>query len=240
MSSGPRFAIYFVPATETALYRFGAAVLGYDCYTGEAVARPAGLGLTEAEWERLTAEPRTYGFHATLKAPFRLRAGLGQAELIRAVQALAASPPGTPVIEPVVGLIEGFVAVVPNSQSSALDRLAADCVTALDRFRAPLMPDERSKRLAMGLSERQIANLDQFGYPYVLEDFRFHMTLTGRVASEPRNAVHLLLQDAFARLVGYGPVPIDRIAVLRQDDTAARFRVIANAPLGCSPHGAPV
>ena len=229
MTSGPRFAIYFVPAPETALYRFGAAVLGYDCYGGDELARLPDLGLTEAEWERLTAEPRTYGFHATLKAPFRLRAGHHQAELIENVRRLAAASPSVPTIEPAVVLIDGFVAIVPSEPSPALDQLAAGCVTTLDHFRLSLIPQERTKRLAAPLNERQIANLDRFGYPYVLDDFRFHMTLTGRVAPERRGAIHAVLQDAFARLVGYRPVTIDRIAVLQQDDAASGFRVISQA-----------
>jgi hypothetical protein len=232
MASGARFAIYFVPAAETALYRFGAAVLGYDCYTGCEVPRRCGLGLTEAAWEGLTAEPRTYGFHATLKAPFRLRSGLDQADLIEDVRTLAACVPSVPMIEPAVAVIDGFVAIVANTASPALDQLAADCVVALDRFWLPLLPQERSKRLAASLSERQIANLDRYGYPYVLEEFRFHMTLTGRIAPERRGAIHGPLQDAFAGLVGYGSVPIDRLVVLRQDDPSARFRVIAQAAVG--------
>jgi putative phosphonate metabolism protein len=226
LPEGARFAIYFVPAAESPLYRFGAAVLGYDCYTGQAVARPPDLGLSAAEWEELTREPRTYGFHATLKAPFGLAAGFDQAEVIKEVRGLAASWSSIPLIEPAVASIAGFVAVVPRAASAALDALAARCVTALDRFRLPLPPQERERRLAGGLSGRQIALLDSFGYPYVLEEFRFHMSLTGRIAFDRRNAIHALLRDAFARTVGPDPVPIDRLAVLRQDDPQARFRLI--------------
>ena len=54
--AAPRYAIYFVPRAETALYRFGAFVLGYDGYTGAEVAPPAG---TEAfAWPELVREPR--------------------------------------------------------------------------------------------------------------------------------------------------------------------------------------
>ena len=91
MAADPRFAIYFVPAAASALYRFGASVLGYDCYTGEAIAHPQAL--PEAEWAKLTAEPTTYGFHATLKAPFRLRREFEPRDLLAAAQALAASLP---------------------------------------------------------------------------------------------------------------------------------------------------
>lgn len=226
LPEGTRFAIYFVPAAESALYRFGAAMLGYDCYTGQAVARPPDLGLSATEWDELTREPRTYGFHATLKAPFRLAGGFDEAELIKEVRSLAASLSSIPLIEPLVAQVAGFVAIVPRAASAALDELAASCATALDRFRLPLAPQERERRLAGGLSERQIALLDSFGYPYVLEEFRFHMTLTGRIAFDRRRAIQALLRDAFARAVGHDPLPIDRLAVLRQDDPQACFRLI--------------
>jgi putative phosphonate metabolism protein len=230
--SGPRFAIYFVPAADTAFYRFGAAVLGYDCYTGEPVARLRHVALTEAEWAALTAEPRTYGFDATLKAPFRLRDELDPADLLADLRMLAASITAIPTLEPVVGLIGGFVAVVPATASPALGRLAADCVTAFERFRLPMTEQERSKRLAAGLSRQQTANLDRFGYPYVFEEFRFHMTLTGRVEPDRRTAIHALLQNEFARACGAEPVRLDRLALARQDRPGAAFRVIGQAALG--------
>lgn len=232
MVSAPRFAIYFVPAADTPLYRFGAAVLGYDCYTGEPVARPRDAALSEAEWAALTAEPRTYGFHATLKAPFRLRAELDCPDLFAQVQTLAASVTDIPTFEPVVGLIGGFVAIVPRAASPVLDRLAADCVTAFERFRLPMTPQERSRRLAAGLSLQQIVYLDRFGYPYVFEEYRYHMTLTGRVEPDRRGAIHALIQNEFARTCGAGPIRLDRLALARQDRPGASFRVIDCAALG--------
>jgi putative phosphonate metabolism protein len=226
LAPAPRFAIYFVPAPESALYRFGAGVLGYDCYGGEEVAPPDNLGLSAAERDELTREPRTYGFHATLKAPFRLQPQFDQADLIAAVRRLAAAPRRIPVIAPAVELIAGFVAIVPPAAAPAVQKLADNCVIELDHFRHPMTPQERERRLAAGLSAQEIANLDRFGYRYVGDAFRFHMTLTGRMAPERQGAVHALLKDAFARAVGDDPIPIDRLAVLRQDDAAARFRVI--------------
>jgi putative phosphonate metabolism protein len=231
---GPRFAIYFVPPAGTALYRFGAAVLGYDCYTGEDIERLRDSGLTQAEWAALTAEPRRYGFHATLKAPFRLRAELDHEDLLAEIRTLAASIPAAPTFEPVVGLIAGFVAILPAKQSPALDRLAADCVTAFERFRLPMTAQERDKRMAAGLNPHQAANLDRFGYPYVFEEFRLHMTLTGRIGPDRRAAIHLLLQSQFAKACGHGAVRLNRLALVRQDHPDASFRVIGHAALGRS------
>jgi putative phosphonate metabolism protein len=232
LAAGPRFAIYFVPAPSTALYRFGAAVLGYDCYTGAPVTRPRDIGPSEAEWAALTAEPRTYGFHATLKAPFFLRAEFDPDDLLAHIRALAASIPTAPKLEPAVELIGGFVAIIPRIPSLAIERLAADCVTAFDRFRLPMTPEERLRRVAAGLSQSQTANLDRWGYPYVFEEFRFHMTLTGRVGPDRRVAIHALLQDAFARHCGVAPIGLDRLALARQDRPQAPFRIIGHAPVG--------
>lgn len=250
--AGPRFAIYFVPAADSALYRFGAAVLGYDCYTGETVARSLGAcsgkslpqrkrGVdtgypkrtcanaieAEADWAALTAEPRRYGFHATLKAPFRLRDDYHEANLVAQMRALAASVVDPPRIEPVVDLIAGFVAIVPRAPSSALDRLAADCVTRLDGFRAPMAAEDKARRAAAGLGVAQIAHLERWGYPYVLDEFRFHMTLTGRIAADRRAAIHAHLREAFAKACGSHPIVLDRLTLVRQDNPDAPFRVVA-------------
>jgi putative phosphonate metabolism protein len=230
--AGPRFAIYFVPPAGSALYRFGAAVLGYDGYTGETTERLRDGGLTQAEWAALTAEPRRYGFHATLKAPFHLRPELDPEDLLAGVRALAASMSTAPALEPVVGLIGGFVGIVPAVQSAALDTLAADCVTAFERFRLPLTAAERDRRMAAGLSSRQVANLERFGYPYVFEEFRFHMSLTGRIGPERRAEVHALLQSQFAKACGLGAIRLNRLALVRQDHPDACFRVIGHAAVG--------
>jgi putative phosphonate metabolism protein len=226
-----RLAIYFVPAAGSSLYRFGASALGYDCYTAEALARPPAIDLGEAEWAALTEEPTTYGFHATLKAPFRLRSEFTPQDVLAAVRTLAAATPSTR-FAPAVQLIAGFVAIVPAAPSAAIDRVAAKCVTAFDRFRVPASEAERQRRLAAGLSPRQTEYLDRWGYPYVFEEFRFHMTLTGRLPAERRQSVHALLQQEFARQYGESPIRLDRITLVTQDHPQARFRVAGHARLG--------
>jgi Protein of unknown function (DUF1045) len=230
-STAPRFAIYFIPAPETELYRFGAAVLGYDCYTGQEMAHPPDIDFSPSEWSALTAEPRTYGFHATLKAPFRLGGELHFQDLREQVHGLAEEE-GPLVIEPVVGLVAGFVAIIERVPSAALAKLAGRCVMAFDHFRDALTLEERNKRLAAGLDAHQIENLTRYGYPYVLDQFRFHMTLTGSLAPPQRERVHGVLADAFTRRLPSGPVSIDRIALCHQAHPAARFQVIDSVPLG--------
>jgi putative phosphonate metabolism protein len=227
----PRFAIYFVPAATSGLFGFGSAVLGYDCRAAVDVPFPADIPLGAAEWAQLVHEPRTYGFHATLKAPFHLLPDHDQMELERELRKLAAAIAPAPTIIPVVRLLGSFIAVVPRDDSAELRQLAADCVTTFDHLRAPVTPADRARRV-QGLSERQTANLDSWGYPYVFDDFRFHMTLTGRVDPARHGGVLAYLQGKFAELERVQPLRIDRLALLRQDAPGSRFRVICEAGLG--------
>jgi len=230
-----RYAIYFVPAATSALYRFGSAMLGYDAYTGADLPRPADLDIADTDWRTLTEEPRRYGFHATLKAPFRLAPARREDELIAAILAFTRLPHEIPRIAPEVRLLGAFTAIVPREPVAALAALATACTTEFDEFRAPLSEQERAHRNPSRLTERQVNHLDHWGYPYVFEDFRFHMTLTGPLPVARREDVPARLAGAFTRACGDEPIAIDRIGLFKQDDPAARFRVLRHSALVPSP-----
>lgn len=228
--SAPRYAIYFVPRAETALYRFGASVLGYDCYTGDDVPPLAG---TEAfVWPEIVREPRVYGFHATLKAPFRLAEGFTEAGLEQAV--FSAASDVAPVIagQLVAREIGAFIALVPKKQCSALNRLAETCVQAFDHFRAPMSDAERARRLAAQLTAPQIVHIDRWGYPYVFEEFRFHMTLTGPLVLSERARAFAFLCEQFEQVPEARSLIIDQIVIARQSATNSPFEILRAAPLG--------
>jgi putative phosphonate metabolism protein len=225
MTAFPRYAIYYLAAPGTALDRFGSQLLGYDAHSGEDLPFPADAVPMTPDWRELTADPRKYGFHATLKAPLSLAHGRSEAELVAACEAFADRPRPIPLISPVVNSISGFIAVVPAQPSTELERLAADCVREFDSFRAPLTPQDRARRNPSALTERQREYLDSWGYPYVMEDFRFHMTLTGRLDAGRRAPVLAMLRTRFSE-IGLDRIAIDRIAVFRQQGPDSRFRVI--------------
>jgi Protein of unknown function (DUF1045) len=214
-----------VPPADSALYRLGSSLLGYDCYGGADVAFPPGL---PDDWAELSAAPRRYGFHGTLVAPFRLAPGLGEAELVHAITGFVEVAGDIAAIAPVVRALGKFIAIVPRARNAALDRLAADCVTTFDRFRAPMSAADRARR-ETGLSARERANLERWGYPYVFEDFRFHMTLTGPLVDARRAAIVELLAGRLAQAHGGDLLPIDRLVLLRQDGEDQRFRVMHEA-----------
>ncbi len=230
MTQYPRYAIYFVPPADSALYCFGANLLGYDAFTGATLSFPNNIEAHIGGWKDITTDPRRYGFHATLKAPFSLASGKTETELMAAVQAFARTPREIPVIAPVVRAIGSFIAVVPDAPSPGLQKLAADCVTAFDSCRATLTEQDRTRRNVSALTNRQIEYLDRWGYPYVFDEFRFHMTLTGSLPAERREAILDILQTRFAAL-DIRSLKVAEVALLRQNDAKSNFTVIVHAPL---------
>lgn len=227
MANFPRHAIYYTPAPGSALDRFGAAMLGYDAFDGTDLRFPDGV---PPDWRDLTEDPRKYGFHATLKAPMALADGKTEAEIAAACEAFADTPRRIPIIEPIVDSISGFIAVIPATPSPGLQQLAADVTAEFDSFRAPLTADDRARRNPAKLTPRQIEYLDRWGYPYVMEEFRFHMTLTGRLDAKRREPIVTMLRERFAR-IDLKRLAVDRIALFGQDSATSRFRIIGHWPL---------
>lgn len=223
-----RYAIYFIPPHSSPLERFGCSVIGSSAYSGARCHPLRASGIAAEELATITEEPRRYGFHATLKAPMRLSPAFSEADLLRELRGFCA--PRAPVVigRLEVALFGGFIALRPSSPSPALDLLAAECVASFDHFREPMGPEEQARRAA-GLSPRQIALLDRWGYPYVFDEFRFHMTLTGRLPVERRQAWLERLGQAFGGL-GRETVIVDALCLLRQDAPDSPFRVVERIP----------
>jgi hypothetical protein len=228
---GPRYAIYFVPPLSSHLYRYGSSVLGYDAYTGDNVRFPDGFGSGAVNWGELTATPRRYGFHATLKAPFFLAPSCTEQQLVNALENFAGLGHAAHRFTPVLRELEDFIAIVPQEPEASLNALAASCTTLFDAYRAPMSPQERARRLASGLSQSQLQNLDRWGYPFVLSEFRFHMTLTGAVPERRRRAILAELRDGLAHMKVERSIAIDRLALMKQESPDVPFRVLGEAVL---------
>ncbi len=205
-----RYALYFTPAPDTGLWRFGSGVLGYDSATREAAAFPVHALWHEPWFERAQETPARYGFHATLKAPFALAPGISEDVLLERAASFSAG--------------RDFVALRPLAEDAELNRLAAACVRDFDDLRAPLSAEDRARRLASALKPRQHRHLEDWGYPYVFEDFRFHMTLTGALPKSLQPRALEVLRTLYYRISG--PVWIDAITVLAQPTRDSRFAVV--------------
>jgi len=230
MTDTPRYALYYAPAPRSELGRFGAHLLGYDAFSHKMLRFPVDIEQALPDWGELTQDPRKYGFHATLKAPMALADSKTEAELLAACAEFAAMPRPIPMIEPVVSAISDFIAIVPSRPSAELQALAADAVSRFDSFRAPLTAPDRARRNPDRLPPRQRDYLDRWGYPYVMEEFRFHMTLTGRLPAERREAVLAILRQRFATL-DMNSIAVDRLALFKQSDSSSRFRSVQHYSL---------
>lgn len=217
-----RYAVYFAPEESSALWQAGCRWLGRDARTGAHLVQPGVDGWPAAEIERLTASPRMYGFHATLKPPFRLAQGHAVQHLTRAVQELAARTRAFVLPQLELGSLDGFLALQASRADQKLSALADACVTELDHFRAASSAEELTRRRAAGLSARQEQLLVQFGYPYVLDQFRFHMTLTERLPPAQSRQLRLWLADYLADALAL-PVRCDALCLFAQQRRGDAF-----------------
>lgn len=222
-----RFAVYYAPRQGEFAART-AAWLGWNPETGREVAQPdlPGLPCPAAE---LTRDPRKYGFHGTLRAPFRLGEGISPGDARATVEALAEG------LAPVTcdGLrikdLHGFLALVPQGCDEALRALAAAVVEGTDHLRAPLTQAEIARRKPDRLSPRQRELLHRWGYPHVMEEFQFHLTLTDKLADDQRPPVIAALQEHLSPVLPH-PFVIEDLCLFGEDGDG-RFHLLHRVPL---------
>lgn len=225
-----RVAIYFAPPAGSPLMRAASTWLGRDPFGHGVLEQPGDTGIAPSRLAEITAAPRWYGFHATLKAPFALHPDRTLDELRAALAGLVSGREGfTLALE--VGVLSGFLALLPTTRSEPLQALADDCVRLLDPFRAPLSAAERARRRPERLTPAQLAHLDRWGYPHVLGEFRFHMTLTDRLVEPELSSVRKVLEHRFVPLLTE-PVPVDGLTLFGQPQRDAPFTVVDRFPFG--------
>ena len=228
-----RYALYFSPAADHPLTKTASRWLGRDAFSGERFETAVVDGIPEEDVHALTADPRRYAFHATLKAPFELAEGRSEAELIEALERFAAATPGFDIPNAVIGQLGRFFALVPDQVYPELQAFAARVVQDFEPFRAPLSAADIARRKPETLPEPERTYLHDWGYPYVFDAFRFHMTLTGPVPAERQDEVAAHLETRFSSLIG-GPLPVRGLALCIEPERGAPFRVLTLAALSAA------
>ncbi|MBQ2260378.1 MAG: DUF1045 domain-containing protein [Loktanella sp.] len=219
-----RYAVFYTP--KGALADVGAAWLGWDSVTGQAVPHPDVPGVDVAA---VTATPRKYGIHGTLKAPFRLFADSSPAELQRAVAEFAKRHTAVDIGRLQLAHHHGFVALRPAGDPPALRDLAAAIVTALDNHRAPLTEADIVRRRKATLTPQQDQQMLDWGYPYIFDDFHFHLTLSGHLPGATGAQVVSALQPMLDPIIA-DPWVIDAVTLMGED-AAGMFHQIHRYPL---------
>ena len=192
-----RFAIYYAPAQDSAL------------------SRKAEAWLAQPDLQELAISARRYGFHATIKAPMALAEGVDREQLATALRQFAATHAGVELSDFGPRLIDGFLAFTTEPQPAALTDFAALVVNFFEPQRAPLTAEDVRRRLKAPLTPRQVELVERYGYPYVLEQFQFHMTLTDRLPLERRDEMQRRAVVWFADELK-APIMLDRLVVFHE------------------------
>lgn len=214
-----RYAVYYAP-------REGAFAFRANDWLGREFGNPCDLpqpvlpGIGDPRG--ITAEPRRYGFHGTIRAPFRPAEGVDETHIRDTVAGLAARLAPVSCAGLRIEVLHGFVALTPLGCEVALLELGAAVVTGTDPLRAPLTEAEIARRRPDRLTPRQRELLDRWGYPHVMEEFRFHLTLTDRL--ERPEPIRAALDAHFAPVLPR-PFVIEDLCLFGED-ASGRFHLM--------------
>jgi hypothetical protein len=224
-----RYAIYFIPSADSPTYQRVSAWLGYSILQEQTLSQrelPADLH----EFRGFTRHAALYGCHATLKPPFRLRAGLKEKHLLKIFKHFCR------ICRPIrcsglrVDSIGRFLALTQSKNSKKLDELATDCVQTFDLFRDEISEAGFNKRQPEKLSPNQLKMLQQWGYPFVLDEFRFHITLSDPLPESSLSACKKALNNFLLPTFSDSFV-IDSLSLCHQAHAGEPFRVLKTCTL---------
>lgn len=217
-----RYAIYYIP--DQPLFQIGSDWLGWNSITGQETT-------LSADHRRITDRPRKYGFHATVKPPFSLASNSTQGDLQDAFQTFCAtvSPATGGTLK--ISRLGRFLAMTQDVQSNEVTELAASTVSHFDKFRAPLSDNDIEKRRQRRLTPQQDALMLRWGYPYVMQEFKFHMTLTDPLAHDTIDDIERRANSMFHDFLDQS-LNISSLALLGEQEGSGRFHVIERLSLG--------
>lgn len=226
-----RYAVYFAPNVEQQWWAQGSLWLGRCALSQQLNPQPSVSGVSAQRFAELTEHPRRYGFHATLRAPFVLASQYQPRDLSDCVSRLCQNlkPFVLPRLQ--VKLLDHFLALVPERDAAQLTLLEEQCVKELNDYAAPLGPDELRRRRSAGLSSHEDSLLVRWGYPYVLDRFRFHCSLTGSLATASPHELSALTEAAHQHFEQLPPCVVESLAIFVEPTRGADFVLLEQWPL---------
>ena len=220
-----RVAIYYAPDTRSSAWQLGSEWLGRNAATGQHLPRPTLSGVATEILTALTAHPSRYGWHATLKAPFELAPGNTLSSLRAGVQRLCHGRKPFDLAPLELSTLDGFLSLRPEQSSLELSQLAADCVQHLHSFAAPLDEEALARRRLAPLSREEDELLLAWGYPYVLQRFQFHFSLTGSLNLLPAELLPALMQAANDHFRELPAFRVDRLSIFIESKLGRDFQL---------------
>lgn len=223
-----RYAVYFSPKGNTELSEFGEQVLARS--SSEPRSSNASSSFSDQErWLALTKKPAHYGFHATLKAPFELADGQSLESFFLAAERFASTQHSIPLLTLAPRYLSRFMALTLSKPQDELNQFAFACVKEFESFRKPLSEADIKRRKQAALSARQETLLHEYGYPYVAEEFRFHMTLSDAMQKSDQDYQDWVT-NLYETIINTTP-ELDQIAIYSQTNRDSAFIKEAEFPL---------
>lgn len=226
-----RYAIYLAPAPDSAWWKAGSSWLGRSATDDRTLSQPPIPGVSMSTQQRLTAAPRLYGWHATLKAPFALARDADLVMLQGRLGALCRERKPFPITLR-VALLDDFLALVPDGDTREIDALARTCVSHLHALAAPLSPAELTRRRAGGLTPEEDKLLQRWGYPYVMDHFRLHFSLTGSLRDAAPETIEALREAAEQWFAPLPPLRVDAVSLFVEPAKGTDFLFTERMELG--------
>lgn len=223
-----RYAVYFAPGADSELELFGQSILCRSA-SCERKADASSTFANQTQWLRLTEKPAHYGFHATLKAPFELVHSQTVESLTAAVAEFAKNQLPIALTSLFPRSLGGFMALTLENEIEHLSRFALNCVESFEPFRKALSDSDLQRRKLHELSNRQEFLLMKYGYPYVADEFHFHLTLSGKLHEHDKEYEAWVISE-YNKLISETPV-LDRIAIFKQADRQSPFLQLAGFTL---------
>ena len=227
-----RYAIYYCPLSESPWWDRGCRWVGRRAEDDRDIVQPVLEGIDPQVFRAITREPRRYGWHATLKAPFTLRPEFDYSALRERVQGICRLRVPQDMPSLTVRRLGNFLALVPVEQSHALALTAQLCVTDLQDMVQPLAQSELDRRRQVELTPRQDHLLLEWGYPFVLDEYRFHLSLTGSLDGLRDATIRALEVGARHWFDALPPLDFCTIAVFAEPSPGANFLLIEHFALG--------
>ena len=221
-----RVAIYYAPDTLSSAWQMGSKWLGRNAATAQQLPQPAADGIAKEVLTELTSHPRRYGWHATLKAPFQLAPGHTLSTLRTGVQQFCQGRKPFDLAAWDMSTMDGFVSLRPVHSPPELAQLAADCVQQLHCFAAPLSETALARRRLAPLSLEEDALLLAWGYPYVLQHFQFHFSLTGPLNLLSEDLLPLLMLAAKSHFHEVSAERVDRLSIFIEPRQGDDFQLL--------------
>jgi hypothetical protein len=176
-------------------------------------------------FSQLTADPRRYGWHATLKAPFKLAPGQDVDSLLACMSLLASGLKAFTLPRLEVSTLGGFLALRPQGETSAINAVASACVKQLHHLAMPLSEPELARRRQSHLTPAQDRLLVAWGYPWVMEHFQFHLSLTGPLDGLTPEQHTAIVGAAHAHFQHLPPCRFEHLSLFVEPTAGADFEL---------------